>query len=170
MLKTVVNIASYQIIWFLCVLLGSPGALGGLALVAVHFVLSDRKAADLRLAVLLLLIGIAVDGSLLRLGFFSFTVTGLPLPFWLLVIWLGLAITPNHSLAWMKNRPLLSVIFGFLGGPAAYWAGARLGAATFHLELLPSLLLLGLIWSVLWPVIMYLSVRTGEPVKQRHPA
>lgn len=160
MMKVVVNVVMYQLIWFLCVLFDTIGAFGGLLIVALHFAVSDRKLEDLRMSAFLLVLGIIVDGTLVQLGFFSFTTPGFPLPFWLVVIWLGLSITPNHSLAWMKNRPLLSLFFGAIGGPAAYWAGVRLGAATFHWEVFPSLALLALVWGILWVTIMNVSLYT----------
>lgn len=161
-MKTAINIGIYQMIWFLCVFWGNIGAFGGLVLIVVHFVLSDKKREDLRMAGFLLFFGLVVDGTLVKIGFFSFTTPGFPLPFWLMVIWVGLAITPNHSLAWMKHKPGLSLFFGAIGGPAAYWAGVRLGAATFHWELVPSLISLAVVWAALWTVIMHISVATEE--------
>lgn len=107
---------------------------------------------------ILFVAGLLIDGTLQQIGFFSFTETGFPIPFWLLVIWLGLAITPHHSLAWLKNRPLLSMVFGALGGSIAYWGGVRLGAAHFNWALIPSLCTLAVTWGLLWPLVMYLSV------------
>ena len=141
----------------LCVLGGNAYAYGGLVLLLVHLYFSPVRGDDLRMMGLLLFIGLLVDGTLHQLGFFSFTETGFPIPHWLMIIWLGLAITPHHSLAWLKHRPLLSILFGALGGPAAYWAGVRLGAATFNWQLFPSLLTLAGIWAILWPIVMHLS-------------
>jgi len=112
----------------------------------------------MRLVVTILFVGLLVDGTLHQVGFITFTVTRFPIPFWLMIIWLGLAITPHHSLAWLQNRPILSMLFGALGGPAAYWAGVNLGAASFSWPLLPSLFTLSLIWSFLWPTVMCFSV------------
>ncbi|HHD63778.1 MAG TPA: DUF2878 domain-containing protein [Desulfobulbaceae bacterium] len=102
--------------------------------------------------------GIVVDGTLQKVGFFTFMSPGFPIPFWLMMIWLGLAITPHHSLSWMKKRLFLAALFGAMGGPAAYWAGVRLGVASFTWPLPQALLLLALIWSVLWTTVMHLSV------------
>ena len=118
-MKALLNIGGYQAIWFLCVLWGNKGALVGLLLVGLHLVLSAKKQADLRMMALLAFWGMIVDGTLAWIGFFSFTEGGLPIPFWLLVIWLGLATTVHHSLAWMKTKPVLALLFGGIGGPAA---------------------------------------------------
>ena len=157
-MKILGNVLIYQAIWFLSVLGGTSGALGGILLLFIHLIFSPVRGADLRMMGLLLFVGLLVDGTLHQMGFISFTVTGFPIPFWLMVIWLGLAITPHHSLAWLQHRLLLSMLFGAMGGPVAYWAGVRLGAATFNYALLPSLFTLSLIWAFLWPAVMYFSV------------
>lgn len=112
----------------------------------------------MRMMGFLLFMGLLVDGTLHQVGFISFTVTGFPIPFWLMAIWLGLAITPHHSLAWLQNRLLLAMLLGAMGGPAAYWAGVRLGAATFNYGLLFSLSILACIWAFVWPAVMFFSV------------
>ncbi|MFT5698285.1 MAG: hypothetical protein ACI8ZB_001139 [Desulforhopalus sp.] len=157
-MKILGNVIIYQTIWLFAVLGGDNYAYLGLLLLIVHLMFSPVRGDDLRMMGFLLFTGLLVDGTLHQIGFISFTETGFPIPHWLMIIWLGLAITPHHSLAWLKNRPLLSLFFGALGGPAAYWAGSRLGAATFNWGLLPSLLILALIWAFLWPAVMYFSV------------
>lgn len=167
-MKILCNVLLYQLIWFGSVLGGTPGLLVSLLLILVHLAFSTVRSDDLRMMGALLCIGLVVDGTLHYVGFFSFTISGFPLPLWLIMIWLGLALTPHHSLAWLQNRPLLSSFFGALGGPVAYWAGVRLGAATFHWSLPASLVTLALVWAVLWPLIMYISVvsKTASRTRQ----
>jgi Protein of unknown function (DUF2878) len=158
-----INVAINQIIWFLCVLGGNGGVPFALPLLVANVLLSRQRHADLQMMVVLLAVGVCIDGTLQAAGFFSFRHEGVPIPLWLAVIWLALAALPHHSLNWMKERPLLSVLFGALGGPLAYWAGVRLGAATFHLPLLTSLSLLAAIWAALWVGVMYLA---GKQVRR----
>lgn len=162
-MKILGNIFIYQAVWLLAVLGGDSYVYGGLLLLLIHLAFSPFKGDDLRMMGFLLFVGLLVDGTLNQVGFFSFTETGFPIPHWLMIIWLALAITPHHSLAWLKNRSLISLLFGALGGPAAYWAGARLGAVTFNWPLLSSLLTLSLIWAFLWPTVMYFSVLSKKP-------
>lgn len=165
-MKVVLNVILYQLIWFLCVLGGNKGAMMALPLLLVHLVLSKTKNADLKMMGFLLFLGLIVDSTLHQVGFFTFTITGFPIPFWLIVIWLGLAITPHHSLAWLKNRPLLSALFGALGGPVAYWAGVRLGAASFSWPMLQSLAFLAVIWAFIWTLVMYFSGLTTQSASE----
>lgn len=156
MVHALVNIGIYQVVWFLCVLGGNSGAMWALPLIAIHLFLSTCRKSDLQVMGAFLCAGFVVDGGLQLAGFFSFTVTGTPIPFWLTVIWLALSTLPNHSLSWMKRRPLLCAIFGALGGPLAYWAGERLGAAAFGLPLSWSIPILALVWGVFWPFAMFI--------------
>ncbi|MCF8069114.1 MAG: DUF2878 domain-containing protein [Desulfobacterales bacterium] len=156
-MKLIINVAIYQIIWFICILGENRGAWFALPLLAMHLFITPVLKADLKMMALLLFTGLFIDGILHKIGFFSFNVAAVPIPFWLAIIWLGLAIMPHNSLAWLKHRLLLSAFFGALGGPLAYWAGIRMGAAFFNWPLIPSLIVLAIIWALLWPGIMYLA-------------
>lgn len=158
-MNMILNIAIYQTIWFLCVLGGNRGAAISFIFLLLHLLLTPTFRNDLKMMIILLIMGLMIDTPLQLIGFFSFSGHSLPVPLWLATIWLALATLVNHSLAWLKNRSLLSALFGALGGPLAYWAGVRLGAATFNFPLLPSLAILAIVWALLWPTIMYISKR-----------
>ncbi len=162
-MRILANVLIYQLIWFACVLGGTPGALASLPLLALHLVLSRVRRADLQLMALLLAAGLLIDGALQFFGFFSFRTGGQPIPLWLAVVWLGLAILPHHSLSWLKGRPLLAFAFGASGGPLAYWAGVRLEAASFSWPLATSILVLALIWGLFWPLAMAAASRILPP-------
>ena len=153
------NIALYQAIWFFCVIFGNLGAIGGLALLALHLVLSDRKIADVKMIVLFVAVGVLIDTAMQRFGILSFSASSWLIPFWLIVIWAGLATLPLHSLRWMEGRHLINIFFGALGGPLAYWGGVKLGGAEFPHNSSMSLAVLALVWAVFWPVAMYLASR-----------
>ncbi|WP_232363738.1 DUF2878 domain-containing protein [Desulfogranum japonicum] len=157
-MKNLLNVLLYQCIWFLSVLGGTTGAGCSLVLVMLHLVFTDKKCTDLCLMGFMLVTGLLVDGILTWVDFFTFYAPAYPIPFWLMVLWIGLAITPGHSLAWMQNKPLLSLFFGAVGGPAAYWAGVRLDAAAFNWPLSYSLVTLAIIWGCLWPLVMRMTV------------
>ncbi len=158
MLPALCNIAIYQTVWAIAVIIGNRGLLPCCLLLLLHLFFSKKKIADILTMVTLLAIGMIVDGTLSHLGLFSFREPGPILPLWLMAIWLALGIMPNHSLAWMKQRPVLCCLFGAIGGPAAYWGGVRLDAAVFHWPLATSLLTLAVIWSLLWLLVIYCSI------------
>jgi hypothetical protein len=161
-----VNLAIYQAAWFICVLGENSLLWLALLLVGLHFVLSPRRKSDLYLVLVVVPAGVAIDATLKALGLFNFSATGFPIPWWLIVIWLTLATLPNHSLAWMQHRLLLSSALAAIGGPAAYLAGERLGVATLNWDLHLSLGVLALVWALFWPLVMYLAGRlaTSERV------
>lgn len=156
-MKLIINALAYQAVWLSAILCGNPGAVAGCFIVLILLVTSECKGDDLKMIGFLLFLGLLVDGTLQQVGFFSFRGSGFPIPFWLLVIWLGFAMTIHHSLSWFKDKLLLAALFGGLGGPVAYWAGTRLGAASFNWSLPSSLLVLAVVWSLIFPAIMLFS-------------
>ncbi len=154
-----INIALYQTIWFFCVLYGNLGAMVGLALLALHLVLSDRRVADMKMILLFVSAGILIDTAMQRLGVLSFPSSSWLIPFWLIVIWAGLATLPLHSLRWMQGRHLINIFLGGLGGSLAYWGGVKLGGAEFPQSPFLSLVVLAVVWAIFWPLAMYLASR-----------
>jgi len=158
-MRLLFNILLYEVVWFLCVFWGDRGALLALVLIGVHLIISPCRKADLIMMAVLLGFGLVIDGLIHAAGYISYHAPARPIPLWLVVIWLGLALMVHHCLRWMKQRLLLSALFGAIGGPMAYWAGVKAGAAEFEVPLMQVLLLLSLIWALLWPAVMYIGQR-----------
>lgn len=156
-MNPLLNIAIYQLIWFVAVLGGNSLVWLAMLLIFLHFSLSPIPKTDIILVLLVLLIGTLVDGTLRLSGFFIFAEDQFPIPLWLACIWMGLATLFNHSLGWLKNRLWLATVLGAMGGPAAYIAGGRLGAAGFSVSLPWSIAVLAVIWGLLVPGLVYLS-------------
>jgi len=167
-----VNYVLYQAGWFACVLGARSGrvALGtglGVAAVAAHVALARRRRDELVLALGAAAIGIAIDTVQIALGTLAFeagtVVPGLP-PVWLAVLWMQFAATFHYSFRWLAGRPAAAVLFGAVGGPLAFVAGARLGIVRLHPALWPSLATLALSWSVAIPAMVRLAERQrGRP-------
>jgi len=73
-------------------------------------------------------------------------------------LWMLFATTLNVSLAWLKRSALLAALFGAIGGPLAYYGGAKLGALSF-LAPTPALVALALGWGLLTPLLIKLALR-----------
>jgi hypothetical protein len=164
--RLLANFLSFQAGWFACVL----GAANGLpwagsavaaALVAAHVFACRRPSIEARLIGFALLIGLVWETLLLTLGWLDFkggfVVAGVA-PLWIVIMWALFAMTLNVSLAWLKERPFTAVAFGAIGGPLAYWGGARLGALVL-VEPLPALLALAIGWGLLTPLLLRLARR-----------
>ena len=166
-MRLIVNFVGFQIGWFACVL----GAANGRAwvgpvlvlfLLLVHLALSNEKPREAALALAAAGIGFAFDSALIATGTFSPIRQFFPSPFstlWLVAMWVNFAILLNVSLRWLKGRYFLSAALGFIGGPMAYYAGARLGAIRIPEPLVPKLLILAAAWALAVPFLFWISGR-----------
>jgi hypothetical protein len=163
---TILNFAAFQIGWFACVLGGAYGlpwvgpVVVGLA-IALHLQRAHEPASEILLIVCVGVIGAVWDSLLVAyagLNYTSGTLISNTAPYWIVAMWMLFATTLNVSLRWLKQRWLLGALFGAVGGPLAYYAGARLGALTFaERDLAMAALAFG--WAVLVPLLMALSNR-----------
>lgn len=166
----ILNLALYQLGWFCCVLgaaWGYPicGALVALALMGVHLLLAESRRAEWKLMACACLLGVVIDGSQQALGVLSFKTDPawpFPLPFWVFVIWAQFATLFHYALDWLGGRYRLAAFFGLLGGPLAYWGGARLGAAQLSDNLFFSFTSLALVWALVTPLLFWLSSRFDD--------
>jgi len=89
-----------------------------------------RVYGDFQLMLVAVLIGLILDTTWVKLGWIEFA-AGWALseraPLWILLLWAGLALTLNHSLAWLQSRLLLAAVLGGVSSPLSYLAAARLG-------------------------------------------
>ncbi len=108
-------------------------------------------------------VGLVLDSALSASGVFTF-LTNQPgvwvSPPWMVSLWMNFAATLGSSLGWLQGRPLLAALFGGLGGPLSYWAGARLGA--IELAGWPSLAVLAVVWAVATPWLVGRAARSGD--------
>ena len=80
-------------------------------------------------------------------------VLGALAPLWITALWCQFA-TVLPAFAPLRTRPLVAGLLGAVGGPLAYAGGARLGAAGLHPEPWISLLVIGAVWAVAFPVML----------------
>lgn len=126
----------------------------------VHLTLAKNRSGELKLLVGAGILGFLFDTTLVATGVFMPVAYLLPKTFsppWMVALWLNFAATLNVSLAWLREeRYQLAAAFGAIGGPIAYYSGAKLGAT----EMLPSqggMLVLAIGWGVMTPVLAWLA-------------
>ena len=68
------------------------------------------------------------------------------------------ATTLNVSLAWLKRSLPLAILFGAIGGPLAYAAGAKLGGLVF-VQQMPALIALAIGWAAITPLLLRIADR-----------
>jgi hypothetical protein len=164
------NIVLFQAGWFACVLgaaWGHPWA--GPAAVAIaaltRIAQSEGRSREALLLLFCGVLGFAADTALISLGLFAPVRGSVPAPWsppWLVAMWINFGATLNVSLAFLKNRPVLAVALGAAGGPAAYYAGARLGAIAVPEPVWVGLTAVGAAWAVSLPAMVWLAGRASQ--------
>lgn len=162
--RNAINVVLFQAAWFAAVLGAAKGMfwLGPLSMIpvlAIHLALQDDRRGEAKLLLTAALLGLAFDTVLVAGGVFTPLQHFFPRPVsppWMICLWLNFAATLNVSLAWLRGRYVLAAFFGSVGGPLAYYSGARLGAT----EMLPSttsMLLLALGWGIMTPLLVLMA-------------
>lgn len=175
-MKVLFNFLLFQAGWFATVLgsaNGFPwlGPVVVLAVVAVHLRSSHRPGSEAILVSLAVLMGLILDSAILASGWIAypngFWIAGLA-PYWIISLWALFATTLNVSMRWLHGRPWLAALFGGIGGPASYFAGAKLGAMVF---VVPdaALALLAAAWAIAMPSLMYLARKLDRTVDRDLP-
>jgi hypothetical protein len=119
-----------------------------------HVAEAPRPAREAAIAAIAALTGAVFENVLLALGWMQVQ-DGV---YWLVALWALFATTLNGSLRMLQGRPWLAAGLGAVGGPLAYYAGARLGA----LELVqPAAMMaaLALAWALATPLLLLLARR-----------
>lgn len=171
--STLFNYVLYQTGWFACILGAAwhrPMTGFGIAvlLTAVHVWRAEDRAAESRLILLALTLGVAVEGLQVWNGtyaqFTSGSVMAWMAPPWLLAMWAQFATTFRFSMRGVMAHPWRAMVFGLVGGPIAFLAGERLGAVTLARPLVPALLQL----AIAWGVALYLCARVTRAIAPAH--
>ncbi|WP_309265536.1 DUF2878 domain-containing protein [Aeromonas salmonicida] len=148
------HLLGFNLYWLLAVKWQQPGPL--LLMLLLHFIFSPSRKGDLRLLPVALA-GCLLDGLLWQLGLFQFP-AGFPL--WLVLLWLGFALSLSHGLRWLRPLPRWQQsLFGMAGGASSYVAGAAMGAVHLPWGIWISTALLAVIWMWGLPVLLWVTVK-----------
>lgn len=166
MKSIVANALLFQTGWFICVLAGANhlpwiGTSVALFIVARHLGMAADTSREFSLILIAAGIGAVWDSFLVYSGWLQYpsgTLIPGTAPHWIIAMWLLFATTLNVSLRWLKQRLLLSALLGAISGPAAYFAGYKLGGVQIP-DISTALVALALGWSVFMPLLIQLSNR-----------
>ncbi len=167
MVDKLVNAALYQAGWFCCVLGAANdrpwlGSIAAAALIFVHLAWVPRPLGELKLLLAAGLLGGLADSLQSSLGLLVFRSGHLSdylAPPWIVLMWIQFATLFRFGLAFLRERYVLGAVLGALGGPFAFWAGARLGAVEFPVTAIRSLIVLGVVWASAVPILLWLASR-----------
>ncbi|WP_421290044.1 DUF2878 domain-containing protein [Aeromonas veronii] len=148
------HLLGFNLYWLQAVKWQQPGPL--LAMLLLHFLFSPSRQRDWRLLPIAVA-GCLLDALLWQLGLFRFP-SGFPL--WLVLLWLGFALTLAHGMRWLLRLPSWQqALFGVFGGASSYVAGAAMGAVNLPWGIWISTALLAVIWMWWLPVLLWVMVK-----------
>ncbi|WP_429076984.1 DUF2878 domain-containing protein [Aeromonas veronii] len=148
------HLLGFNLYWLLAVKWQQPGPL--LVILLLHFLFSPSRRRDWRLLPIAVA-GCLLDALLWQLGLFRLP-AGFPL--WLVLLWLGFALTLAHGMRWLLRLPRWQqALFGMVGGTSSYVAGAAMGAVHLPWGIGISAALLAVIWMWWLPVLLWVMVK-----------
>ncbi|MBV4488767.1 DUF2878 domain-containing protein [Pseudomonas sp. SWRI153] len=163
MRKRVANAVLFQLGWLACVLGGnSLWLLLALAALVIHLRWISSWAVEGRLILCVVIVGTAVDSVLRHLGVFRFEDLSPLIPLWLMLLWALLATTLRHCLAWSARPWWLASGLGAVGGALSYYGGGQLAGVQFPYGEVPTLIVIGLLWALLFPLLHVMARRLSR--------
>lgn len=159
----------FQAGWFAAVLGVAHGmpwiGIPAITLVLVlHLLLSPNKKAEAMLIASAGIFGFCVDTLLVTINVFTPVLYLLPHPFsppWMVLLWMNFATALNVSLKKLHGRYLLSALLGAVGGPFAYYSGAKLGA-TATIPSGSDFFVLAIAWAGAVPTLYWIAARINR--------
>lgn len=159
-----INIILFKLGWLACVISAAKGVPGAgmiavAAVVAIHLSSARNAHLSAKLLASAAAIGLLWESVLASAGWLDYGAnhgTGVLAPFWIVGMWVLFATTLNLSFRWLKGRLAVAALFGAIGGPLAFFGGAKLGAVSFS-DPVWTPVVIGVGWALLMPLMVYLS-------------
>lgn len=176
MLLAAGNVVGFQLVWLASIggaSAGEPwaGPLAALLFVAAMLAWGGKRREDLRLLAIALPLGIALDTAFAASGWLVYAEPWpwhSVAPVWIWSLWAGFALTLNHSMGFLANRPWTAALFGLVGGPLAYWTAAgAFEAVSFGAPVGWTLGALAVGWALVMPLLFALHRRLGGMAQAR---
>ena len=155
----IANLVLFQAGWLACVWgaahgYAAEGVLAALAIVAWHISRAAEPKREAALAAISAALGFAFESLLVQAGWVRVE-AGV---YWLVALWALFATTLNSSLRALQPHPWIAALVGAVGGPLAYYAGARIGAIDF-VQPAAMLAALAVGWALATPALLSLARR-----------
>lgn len=157
------NLVAFNLMWIGCVL-GREAWLWLVAPVVLAYaglLLYTRTVQPHQLGIPFA-IGVTSDALMTATGLFQFDNPPLLLPAWLIVLWVAFSTTLTRSLEVIGRNKWVAAGCGAVAFPFNYGVGERLGAVSFGDAPFAALIALAVTWTLLLPVLFYISERKWE--------
>ena len=149
----------FQLVWFICIfcpIYVVIASMLGFLLVYVQFISKRRK--DFIFALALAGVGLAVDMTWMKIGVFQMP-TVLPPP-WLAILWFAFSLSLPYAFYFLREQVLFSSVLGGLGGGFSYLSAISFRPdVKFGISSWLALVCIGFLWSILFPVALYIWQR-----------
>jgi hypothetical protein len=177
MTNPLISFVAFQACWFACVAGASRGLPWLGPVVVVCFATAhlwatpsgQPRAGQAWLLGLAGLVGYAADSALVLSGVLSFpphASLGWPSSAWMVALWVAQAATLTGAMSWLADRYLVGAVVGAVGGPLAYLAGVRLGAAILGPSQTAALMVVAIEWALAMPLLLWIA-RQADPSNRR---
>lgn len=160
-----VNAMLFNVVWIACVAGSSkqliwPAMLSCFILAVYQLIPQNRHPTDVKLVAASILLGLIVDTIWVQLGYMDFTdkrpISSVA-PGWIIILWVGFALTINHSLKWLKAHPFLPALTGAIAAPVTYYAGIKLGAVEYIASTMSVSIGLALAWGISLTILVHIA-------------
>ncbi|MDN2662229.1 DUF2878 domain-containing protein [Psychromonas sp. 14N.309.X.WAT.B.A12] len=151
-----INMLGFNLIWFGLLYWGNIFIPVALTLLFIHFKFLSKIIKEIRLVLLVTVIGVSVDSFLHFIHFFTFPNANFT-PFWLMVLWACFASTICHSLTFLSASKKSQLLIGGGFAPLSYLAGESFGVVVFAYSLPVTFSILAIIWGCLFLLFFYLK-------------
>lgn len=156
------NFVGLQVTWAACAYgathsFPTLGLYVGLAYIILHFYLSKQRIRDLKIMLIIAIVGIILDMILTQINILSFpnaTNDSLIIPAWLMALWFVFSLMIPYSLYWLSKNLKIAAIAGALGGSFSYFLGHQLGALQLEEPLIMSVGIYFLKWGIIFPAAL----------------
>ncbi|MEJ2445823.1 MAG: DUF2878 domain-containing protein [Exilibacterium sp.] len=160
-----VNAFLFQLVWLACVQAHNRFALAVTACYLVfHHAFFVNRIGEWRLVFGFAAVGYLADSLIQITGLVHFNggpVAGFLAPVWLACLWLAFCTTLNHSLAWLRPRPFVSLLIGLFLAPFTYWLGVEISGSQIASPSYRFFLAEAVLWSLLLPVATQFTEHTA---------
>tara|TARA_B100000941_G_C28288712_1_gene440365 strand:+ start:175 stop:687 length:513 start_codon:yes stop_codon:yes gene_type:complete len=161
--KNIFNILGFQLSWWACVLgvvnqMQFIGPIFMTLFLIFHFMLFSYQKKEIIYVIIVGLIGLVVDTIFLQTNLikYEFPLFNMLAPLWIIYMWLGFAATVNHSMYWLEDKIIITVLFGLIFGPLSYMAGVKFGALELVFPFI-SMIVIGITWAFVLPLLFNIN-------------
>ncbi len=164
----IANALGYQAVWFATLISVSKGNfwfgfLSSVVFAVLMLCFGGNTKHDFRVATIGLILGVSIDTLFASSGWIEYAQAWSSIniaPLWIIALWLSFSFTLNHSMSFLRKNYLMAAVFGFVGGPLAYWCADRVfDVISYGTSTGLVMLALGVCWGLVIPAIFYIDKR-----------